>query len=378
MSNLIGKSMVYQLQLKTTTMSEPIISILVVDDEEGPRESLKMVLKSYYRVELACNGSTALKRLESPGVDLVTVDLRMPVMDGMELLKQIKQRYPEIDVLIITGFATLKSAAEGIRKGATDYLMKPFNEGQILSTIRQTVERKKLFLQLKAFLASLGAQRELRRLAHPPVPAVSPLDDFDHHFRTLIERQSESATDLAGALAILVGLLEKEGPHSPGHAERVARYAGMLAEPAGLDAGQKRDLYLAALLHNVGTVAVNVTHGDPEEQEELFKQHPIKGAELASTLPLSKEALEGIRYHHEHWNGSGYPEGRSRDRVPMMARILRLGEAIDEMMHACPVSEVVRRIRDGAGKIFDPKLAEYIIERIEQDPAFLVKPRRTA
>lgn len=131
-------------------------TILIVDDEMGPRESLKMILKPFYKIELAEDGNKALEVIQAKQIDLVTLDLKMPGMQGEEVLKQIKQRNPDIEVLIITGYGSLKSAIEGIRHGACDYLIKPFNISEILNIINKALNKRKKMEELKSFLDDLG------------------------------------------------------------------------------------------------------------------------------------------------------------------------------------------------------------------------------
>lgn len=124
-------------------------TILIVDDEGGPRESLKMILKPFYKIETAENGPQALEIIRKKQIDLVTLDLKMPGMQGEEVLNRIKETHPEIEVLIITGHGTLKNAIELIRKGASGYEMKPFTITGLVTNISKTLDRKKKLEKLK-------------------------------------------------------------------------------------------------------------------------------------------------------------------------------------------------------------------------------------
>lgn len=118
------------------------VSVLVVDDEVGPRESLKMILKPFYHVYTAENGSDALALMKVHKIDLVTLDLKMPGIHGTEVLQAIRRDHNETDVVIVTGFGGLKTAVDGIRFGAADYLLKPFNITEMLTTIRRVLDRR--------------------------------------------------------------------------------------------------------------------------------------------------------------------------------------------------------------------------------------------
>ncbi|MFY9270626.1 MAG: response regulator [Candidatus Manganitrophaceae bacterium] len=127
-------------------------SLLIVDDEIGPRESLKMILKPFYHIETAEDGMKALEILSQKQIDLVTLDLKMPGPHGGEVLKEIRQKYPDVEVLIITGYGSLKSAIDGIRHGACDYLLKPFNISEITNIIDKALIKKKKSDELKRLL----------------------------------------------------------------------------------------------------------------------------------------------------------------------------------------------------------------------------------
>jgi signal transduction histidine kinase len=139
-------------------------NILVVDDEMGPRESLRMILNPYYNVHIAERGGQALEILNRVPVDLVTVDLKMPGLSGINVLEKVKQHDPDIEAIIITGYGSLDTAIEGLRLGAFDYIAKPFDVNHILALVRRGLERRNAKLKLRQlksdFLANVS--HELR------------------------------------------------------------------------------------------------------------------------------------------------------------------------------------------------------------------------
>ena len=124
-------------------------SILVVDDELGPSESLRMILKPLYEVHTAADGREALQFIGSEKVDLVTLDLKMPGISGIEVLREIKKLRNDIEVVIITGYGTLANAQDAIRYGAVDFISKPFNVADIVAIISKSFERRNLNLEIK-------------------------------------------------------------------------------------------------------------------------------------------------------------------------------------------------------------------------------------
>ena len=143
-------------------------SILIVDDEVGPRESLRMILKPMYDVHTVENGQEALNFISQEKVDLVTLDLNMPGLSGIDVLQEIKKLQPDIEVMIITGYGTLDNAREAIGLGAGDFISKPFNVADVIAIVSKVFERrsynlkvKNLIQQLKALRSSLDENKEI-------------------------------------------------------------------------------------------------------------------------------------------------------------------------------------------------------------------------
>jgi signal transduction histidine kinase len=138
--------------------------VLVVDDETGPRESLKMILHPYYNVHLADRGTKAFEILDQHPIDLVTLDLKMPGLTGINVLEKVKQHDPDIEAIIITGYGALDTAIEGLRLGAFDYISKPFDVNHILSLVRRGLERRSAKTRLRQVKADFlsNVSHELR------------------------------------------------------------------------------------------------------------------------------------------------------------------------------------------------------------------------
>jgi DNA-binding NtrC family response regulator len=131
-------------------------SVLVVDDELGPRESLRMILRPLYEVKTASNGQEAIQFLQQGKIDLITLDLKMPGLSGLEVLREIKKMNVDAAVIIITAYGTLTNAHEAIRYGAVDFISKPYNATDILAVVRRTVEQKQDNLRMKMLLDTLS------------------------------------------------------------------------------------------------------------------------------------------------------------------------------------------------------------------------------
>jgi len=136
-------------------------SILIVDDEAGPRESLRMILKPIYKIYTAANGKEALALIQKENIDLVTLDLNMPGLSGIDVLKEIKKIRSDVEVIIITGYGTLKNAQEVIRYGAGDFISKPFNVADIISIISKSFERRNYNLKINNLIQQIKGLRNI-------------------------------------------------------------------------------------------------------------------------------------------------------------------------------------------------------------------------
>ena len=136
-------------------------TILVVDDEAGPRESMRMILKPRYEVHTASDGQEALRLIKNKDIDLVTLDLGMPGLSGIDVLKEIKNLKPDTEIIVITGYGTLNNAQEAIRFGAGDFISKPFSVAEIISIVGKSFERRKFILKIKSLVERIQGLRSI-------------------------------------------------------------------------------------------------------------------------------------------------------------------------------------------------------------------------
>ena len=144
-------------------------TILIVDDEVGPRESLRMILKPIYEVYTVGDGHEALRCIHEKSIDLVTLDLKMPGLSGIEVLREIKKFQPDIEVIVITGYGTLNNAQEAIKFGAGDFISKPFNVADIIAIVSKSFERRSYNLKIKNLIQQIkGLRSSLAENKEPP------------------------------------------------------------------------------------------------------------------------------------------------------------------------------------------------------------------
>ena len=375
-------------------------TILVVDDERGPRESLRMILSGSFRVLAAPSAIDALAILRREPVDIVTIDLNMPGMGGQDLLRRVHEEFPNTEVVVITGCATVESAAESVRIGICDYLEKPFDVVKVGAAIQRAVSRRRARGGLRSFLEELGAvvgrDQDAAAILHEVERSQKLRGQLS---RLLAERGDEGAARAEAEelrtvdfLEVLAETIETKGRYMRGHARRVSFYAGLLAERVGLFGKDQEQARVAAFLHDLGKVGVPsellLREGglDPNERK-IVEQHPVIGARLVRPLLLQSDLTLAIQHHHEWWDGTGYPDELSGTEIPYTARIVAIADAFDAMSCDLPYRRALRRdvvlgeLRRFSGVQFDPHLAKEfaaIVESSAEDVDVTVLAESTA
>ena len=290
-------------------------SILIVDDELGPRESLKMVLKPFYSIFTAENGEKAMEVIKNDPIDLVTLDLKMPGDSGTDVLREIKKRHEDIEVIIITGFGSLKTAMEGIRYGAADYILKPFDIAELVSIVNQTLDHKKLNDRLKGFIKELGKLidvdtdlTEIKKVFKEQARLKEKVKGVFE--RTLLDETVDPENRPLAFAQSLAQILDGESSYTTCHSKRVAHYCHLIALQLRLNPKQLMDLQLGAYLHDIGVVGIDrklfpKEGSESPNGEARLRRHTEIGSELIAPLGFSPEVTYIVRHHHEHYDGSG-------------------------------------------------------------------------
>jgi putative nucleotidyltransferase with HDIG domain len=354
-------------------------TVLVVDDDLGPRESMRMILKPVYPVMTANTGAEALQLIKTQRIDLVTLDLRMPGIPGIEVLKEIKKTNADVEVIIVTGFGTLATAVEALRYGAMDFISKPFNVAEILSIVGKSMERRSLNLKIKGLLEKVkahhllgteGAGEALDNLGKSFVSSLpicqTTREPSGHSFSLELVPRPRVSVDCMDFFKVLVYVLESKEPYTCGHSERVSFYAEILAQDMNLSSEERADLQLATLLHDIGKIGLSnrlLEKVDLSQGESLdIRRHPLQGVRLIEPLSFPPAVTSAIRHHHERWDGKGYPDGLAEKEIPLLARIINLADSYDAMISDRPYrsglayQNVQEEILKNSGAQFDPEI----------------------
>jgi putative nucleotidyltransferase with HDIG domain len=355
-----------------TTKLKP--TVLVVDDEAGPRDALKVILRPFFNIQSAESARAAIDVLNSQPIDLITLDQKLPDRQGMDLLQEIKHNHADIEVIIITGYGSLKSAMEGIRHGAAGYLLKPFNVTELITLVNQTLQKKQRLDYLRDFIHDSpdlwGSETDCGR-AWEAMRA-----GYDAIGRACGEPLSPTG-DPTDLLPMLSDLLEAKDRHLLNHCSRVSFYATLLANRTNLTVNEQKSLALGAFLHDIGKIgqepyqfaddAIGVNGGTAKQ-----RQHPELGAKLVAPLGLPAEIGQIIAYHHERWDGSGYPHGLKGEGIPVLARIVCLAQTFDHLTAELPertphsIDEASKFMAAHAGTYFDPALTTLFTQIVQE------------
>lgn len=332
--------------------------VLIVDDQEVNLRLLELILKR--------EGFTCVRSLSDPyqvlsttveyQPDIVLLDLLMPGLDGfsiMELLQQTQSDGAYLPILVLTADVTPETRRQALAKGAKDFLTKPFDPIEVILRIRNLLEMRKLYLKLQEQNQHLSTQLQRR------------LSDLD-------EAQTEVILRLAQAA-------EYRDEDTGLHTQRVGRLSALIARALGFDDEQVELIRRAAPLHDIGKIAIpdqilrKPGRLTPDELEQM-KEHAIVGARLlkGSRLPLLQTAYEIALYHHERWDGKGYPQAIKGTSIPMTARIVAVADAFDALTHERPykgawsVEESVAELQSCSGTRYDPQVIEALLQVVAQ------------
>lgn len=365
-------------------------TLLCVDDEPNILAALRRLFRARgYRVLTADSGAEGLQVLAQQPVDLVISDMRMPEMDGARFLTQVRERWPDIIRLLLTGYSDVHSILEAINCGEIyRYITKPWDDNDIVLVVRHALERRQLELDKRRLEALTRQQNdELKALNHSLEAKVEE--------RT---RQLKTAHDAALAangklkqnfittIKILSSIAEMRGINQTGHAREVADLARQLAIKLELEPREVQDVFIAGLLHDIGKIGFSdellQTPLTALQGEKLgqFRRHPIRAEQLL--MPL--EDLHGsaliLRAHLERFDGNGFPYGLQGLAIPIGARILALAADYFNLQHGGMIQRHLRPdeaktlILDASGKRYDPNVVTAFRQVIDAAIAF-VDPR---
>ena len=321
--------------------------VLIVDDESDIRVTLRAAFGSAgYECRIAGNGEEAVALYDTERAPLTITDLKMPVMDGLELLRHLRARDADAAVIMLTGAADVAVAVESLKQGASDFILKPVDLDQILLSAERALERRDLLIEHREHQNLLEC-----RVAEATRDLGAALAELQQTYQATLEA-------LGSALAT-----REVGTEL--HSRRVHAYSLALARAHRLPEPALEALGRGVLLHDIGKIGISdaiLLKPGPLTPEEwaTMRRHPEVGRQLLERIPFLRDAIPVVYHHHERWDGTGYPLGLAGPAIPLGARIFAVADAFDALTFDRPYSTAMpmvvarERIRAAAGTHFDP------------------------
>ncbi len=325
--------------------------VLIVDDDAQVRDVLQHIfLSAGYACLLAADGREGLALFAAARPLLTVTDLKMPQMDGLDLLAAVRGLDPDAAVIVLTGAPDVKTAIGTLKLGAYDYITKPVNVDELLIAAERALERRELLIE----------RREYQGLLERRVEEATR--DLQEAYRRLQETYRATLETLGAAL-------DSRDVGTEAHSRRVHGYAIATAREYGVPDEELADLAHGVLLHDIGKIGIPdaiLLKPGPLTAEEwaVMRRHPEIGKRLIENIPFLKGAVPVVYCHHERWDGSGYPQGLRGEEIPLGARIFAVVDAFDAMTSDRPYSNAISfatartEIRRSAGTHFDPSVVD--------------------
>ncbi|KPJ60981.1 MAG: hypothetical protein AMS15_06160 [Planctomycetes bacterium DG_23] len=354
-------------------------TILIVDDEPNVLKAVARLLRSdKYEIFTAASGAGALDLMEAHPASLIISDQRMPGMSGVELLQDIRKRYPDTIRIILTGSTGIEHAVGAINRGEVyRYILKPWHDEDFRLTVQRALERYHILEQNKRLTKEIERQNRA-------------LKEVNAHLEERVnERTRELTESYLSTVFVLAAAVEVKDPYTRGHSELVSRYASLIAREMGLSQKDKETVQVAGLLHDVGKIAIDervLLKPAPltDEERRLIEAHPKKAVSILERAKLPWDVIPIIKHHHEHYDGSGYPCRLKGKEIPSGARILAVADTFDAMNSQRPYREaypkeiIVSELEQGSGSQFDPQVAASFLRVIRRDSQTIFERDRMA
>ncbi len=337
----------------------PKARVLLVDDEPAVCEILGQELTGEgFSCDARYDADSALALLAREPFDIVVSDLRMPGKSGLELLGEVRKKYPHAAFLMVTGVDDVRVGIEAMKKGAADYLVKPVDGEGLLASVERALEVRRMGVELEDY------RRNLEQM----------VQDRTKQLETARRRIELTYDETLEALGAALDLRDTE---TAGHSQRVTRYCLEMARALGCSADLWKQISRGSYLHDIGKIgipdAILLKEGKlTAEETEVMQAHVRIGYELVSRIAFLAGAAEIVLTHQERFDGTGYPQGLVGEEIPVGARVFAVADTLDAMTsdrpyrRALPFSAAKEEIIRESGRQFDPKVVEAFLSTPEE------------
>lgn len=334
--------------------------ILVVDDDAMNLRIAERILMRNYTVSCVDSGVKALSFLQNRLPNLILLDLHMPDMDGFVVMNQLREdeKYRDIPVIFLTADNDRDTEIRCFKEGALDFITKPFVAEIMIQRVHRILEHDRLQKNLQQEVEKQTFKAEERRRK--------------------VERMSLQI------MRTLARTIESKDKYTNGHSTRVAEYAREIARRIGKTMKEQEDIFYMGLLHDIGKIGIpdeiiNKTSRLTDEEYEIIKQHLVIGSDILKNISELPDIGIGARWHHERYDGNGYPDKLKGEEIPEVARMIGVADAYDAMTSkrsyrdVLPQEVVRSEIEKGKGSQFDPYLANVMLTMIEEDKEYRMR-----
>lgn len=329
--------------------------LYIIDDSRTILKYAEGALIGAYRISLFQSGKDALEKMHEDSPDLVLLDINMPQMDGYTVFRRMKDsaELRKIPVIFLTADTKQESEVMGLEMGAMDYITKPFEPLVMQSRIARILE----------------------------------LDDLRKHLEKLVEEKTdEIEKTFIQAITTITYAVDAKDRYTKGHSVRVAQYCLAIAKKLNWSKQDCLNIYYTALLHDIGKIGIPDTILNKpvkltDEEYSLIRNHTIMGANILRPITMVPGVCDGAQYHHERYDGKGYPYGLAGDDIPYVSRIIGIADAYDAITSNRIYEKgrgeeyAVNELKKGRGKQFDPYLTDVMLSIIEEGFQFSDTPQ---
>ncbi|MBI4521422.1 MAG: response regulator [Gemmatimonadetes bacterium] len=340
-------------------------SVLVVDDEAGARSLMTRWVRTIgYEARAVSNAEQALSAMGAEPAGVAVCDICMPGHDGLWLAGQLRERYPETAVIMATALPELDPALASLQVGAVDYLLKPFSRDQLRRVMERALTWRRTVVDARQWRQTLNRELQVRQ-------------------RDMMAAVAHAHDSMARACDAMLDMLVARDAAARGHAERVSRLAIALAHEAGIREPELSDLERAAILHDVGKIAIpeallcKPAQLAPDERA-ILHECPVIGADVIKSVPSLQRAADLVLATREWYNGYGYPFGLAGSAIPLGSRVIAVADVFDVLTHtqayrtAMAPGDALSELRMAAGRQFDPIVVERLAAIVDGMAAGIV------
>ena len=329
--------------------------LLVVDDDEAVCALIQSIMEPSYDIRVCYSGAEAQEAAREFKPDLILLDIYLADGNGVTIMQEMKkdEQISDIPVLLVTGDNDDATEEDGLKRGASDYIRKPF----VPEVLKQRVKR------------------------------IIDLNRYQHSIENEVDRQTSRSKRLSREMMLALSkTVDMKDHYTVGHSRRVAAYSAELARRMGMTASEQSAIYEIGLLHDIGKIGIHdeiirKTTSLTDEEFAEIKKHTTKGDEILKEIKDMPGLSEGARWHHERYNGTGYPDGLKGEEIPLAARIVCIADCYDAMTSTRTYSvpkkqeDVRAEIVRCRGTWFDPEIADLMLQMIDEDEEYQMTER---